>query len=205
MKILCADDHFLVLDGLQTLLSTISFVGEVGIVSDAQALQKAIAAASYDVLFLDINLGKDDGRDLCKSIKQSHPQLKIIALTSFSDTHTVKSAMKVGFDGYLLKTDNREEIMNALEALGAGKKYYSTQTRGAIFENEIVATNTKLSERELEVLQMIVDEKTNKEIAATLFVADKTIENHRANIMLKMDVKNVAGLVKKALQLGLAK
>ena len=205
MKILCADDHFLVLDGLQTLLSTISFVGEVGIVSDGQALQKAIAAASYDVLFLDINLGKDDGRELCKSIKQSHPQLKIIALTSFSDTHTVKSAMKVGFDGYLLKTDNREEIMNALEALAAGKKYYSTQTRGAIFENEIVTTNTKLSERELEVLQMIVDEKTNKEIAATLFVADKTIENHRANIMLKMDVKNVAGLVKKALQLGLAK
>lgn len=203
MNILCADDHFLVLDGLKTLLSTIDFVEEIGIVSNGKELLEALDNTDYTAILLDINLGKDDGRDLCKIIKQKTPQLKIIALTSFSDTNTVKSAMKAGFDGYLLKTDSRDEIINALLAVADDKQYFSSQTRGAIFENEIVPTNSKLTERELEVLQMIVNEKTNKEIANELFLSDKTVENHRANMMLKMDVKNVAGLVRKAIKLGL--
>jgi DNA-binding NarL/FixJ family response regulator len=205
MNILCADDHFLVLEGLETLLGTIEFVNFIGKASDGKELLRALNESQYEVLLLDINLGNEDGRDLCKTIKQSFPLLKVIALTSFSDTITVKSAIKAGFDGYLLKADNREEIVNALLAVQAGNAYYSTQTRGAIFENEIVTINTKLTERELEVLEMIVNEKTNKEIASELFISDKTVENHRANIMLKMDVKNVAGLVKKAIQLGLVK
>lgn len=205
MKILLADDHFLVLDGLEVLLSTFDFVEKTQSVLNYMELKEILKSETFDVLLLDIHFGKHDGREIIAEIKQMLPDMKIIALTSHSDAVTVKSSVNAGFDGYLLKIDNREEIEKALKAVTNDEKYFSSKTQQVFFENQVSKNKIELTEREKEVLQLIVEEKTTKEIAEQLFLSEKTIETHRGNIMLKLDVKNIAGMVKKAIMQGLVK
>ena len=203
MKLLLADDHFLVLDGLELLLSTFDFVENTKGVLNYSQLKEVLATDSYDVLLLDIHFGKFDGRIVLGEIKKEYPDLKAIALTSYSDMATIKSAINVGFDGYLLKTDGRNEIEKALKAVILGEKYFSSQTQQTFFENQTSNINLDLTQREKEVLQLIVQEKTTKEIAVALFISEKTVETHRGNLMLKLEARNIAGVVRKAIMLGL--
>lgn len=204
MKILLADDHFLVLDGLEVLLSTFEFVDKTQSVLNFMELKEVLKEQSFDVLLLDIHFGKHDGRAIIQEIKQLMPDMKVIALTSHSDSVTIKSSVNAGFDGYLLKIDSREEIERALKAVTNNEKYFSPKTQQVFFETQTSKTKTELTEREKEILQLIVQEKTTKEIAEQLCLSEKTIETHRASIMLKLEVKNIAGMVKKAIMQGLA-
>lgn len=203
MKILLADDHFLVVDGLELLLSTFSFVEKTKGVLNYPELKEALAQDSFDVLLLDIHFGKYDGRTVLTETKKIFPDLKAIALTSYSDIATIKSAVNVGFDGYLLKTDGRNEIEKALKTVVSGERYFSSQTQQTFFESQTFIQNIDLTQREKEVLQLIVHEKTTKEIAAQLFISEKTVETHRGNLMLKLEARNIAGIVRKAIMLGL--
>ncbi|HLV69945.1 MAG TPA: response regulator transcription factor, partial [Xanthomarina sp.] len=108
-----------------------------------------------------------------------------------------------GFDGYLLKIDGRDEIEKALKAVTNDEKYFSPKTQQVFFEMNASKNNVELTEREKEILQLIVQEKTTKEIADQLCLSEKTIETHRASIMQKLEVKNIAGMVKKAIMQGL--
>lgn len=203
MKILLADDHFLVLDGLEVLLSTFDFVEETKSVLDYVGLKKTLEREKFDVLFLDIHFGKHDGREIIREIKQMMPDMKIIALTSQSDAATIKSSVNAGFDGYLLKIDGRDDIERALKAVTNNEKYFSSKTQQVFFETQTAKNKVELTEREKEILQLIVQEKTTREIAEQLCLSEKTIETHRGNIMLKMDTRNIAGMVKKAIMEGL--
>lgn len=203
MKLLLADDHFLVLDGLELLLSTFDFVERVKSTSDYMSLKKALEQEEYDILLLDIHFGKFDGREIIIDVKKKYPSLKVIALTSYSDMATIKSAISVGFDGYLLKTDSRNEIEKALKVVITGEKYFSSQTQQTFFETQTFKPNLELTQREKDILQLIVEEKTTKEIAEKLFISEKTVETHRGNLMLKLEARNIAGIVRKAIMLGL--
>ncbi|MBA5628244.1 response regulator [Moheibacter lacus] len=205
MKILIADDHFLVLEGLEMLLNTFDFVEKVVKSEDFNQLKSAMEQAKFDILLLDIHFGRHDGREIISEIKKRNESMKIIALTSHSDSSTIKSAVNAGFDGYLLKIDGRDEIQRALQKVMEGEKYFSSKTQQVFFETQTTKTNVDLTERELEVLQLIVQEKTTKEIADQLFLSEKTIETHRGNIMLKLEARNIAGIVRKAIMLGLVK
>src|SRR5690554_5781395 len=204
MKILLADDHFLVLDGLEVLLSTFEFVDKTQSVLNFMELKEVLKEQSFDVLLLDIHFGKHDGRAIIQEIKQLMPDMKVIALTSHSDSVTIKSSVNARFDGYLLKIDGREDIEKALKAVMNDQKYFSPKTQQLVFETTISKNRVELTDREKEVLQLIVQEKTTKEIANKLHLSEKTIETHRGNIMQKLEVKNIAGMVKKAILLGLA-
>lgn len=203
LKILLADDHFLVLDGLEVLLSTFKFVKKTQSVLNFVELKEILKEESFDVLFLDIHFGKYDGREIIGEIKQIAPDMKVIALTSHSDSVTIKSSVNAGFDGYLLKIDGREDIEKALKAVTNNEKYFSPKTQQVFFDVNTSKNKVELTEREKEVLQLIVQEKTTKEIAEHLCLSKKTIETHRANIMQKLEVKNIAGMVKKAIMQGL--
>ena len=203
MKILIADDHFLVLDGLELLLSTFDFVEKSSRASNYFELKDELEKDKFEVLLLDIHFGKHDGREIISEIKKLQPEMKIIALTSHSDTATIKSAVSAGFDGYLLKIDGRDEIEKALKTVLTGEKYFSSKTQQSFFETQTNPQKVELTEREREILQLIVHEKTTKEIAETLFLSEKTIETHRGNIMLKLEARNIAGMVRKAIMLGL--
>lgn len=203
MKILLADDHFLVLEGLEILLSTFEFVVKTQGVLSYMELKNILEKENFDVLLLDIHFGRHDGREIIQEIRQLAPDIKIIALTSLSDSKTIKSSINAGFDGYLLKIDGREDIEKSLKAVTNNEKYFSSKTQQVFFETQTSRNKAELTKREKEVLQLIVQEKTTKEIAEQLCLSDKTIETHRGNIMLKLEVKNIAGMVKKAIMQGL--
>ena len=203
MKILLADDHFLVLEGLEVLLSTFEFVEKTERVLDFVQLKDTLTEENFDVLLLDIHFGKHDGREIIGEIKQMAPDMKIIALTSHADSVTITSSVNAGFDGYLLKIDGRDEIEKALKAVTNDEKYFSPKTQQVFFEMNASKNNVELTEREKEILQLIVQEKTTKEIADQLCLSEKTIETHRASLMQKLEVKNIAGMVKKAIMQGL--
>lgn len=203
MKILLADDHFLVLEGLEVLLSTFNFVEKTQTVLNYIELKTILGKETFDVLLLDIHFGKHDGREIIAEIKQLRPNMKIIALTSHSDSVTIKSSINAGFEGYLLKIDGRDDIEKALKAVTDGEKYFSPKTQQTFFEMNASRNKVELTEREKEILQLIVQEKTSKEIAEQLCLSEKTIETHRASIMQKLEVKNIAGMVRKAIIQGL--
>ena len=203
MRVLLADDHFLVLEGLEVLLSTFSFVECTKSVQDFFELKKALEDEIFDILLLDINFGRHDGREILPDIKVIQPEIKIIALTSHSDSITIKSSVNAGFDGYLLKIDSRSEIESALIAVMRNEKYFSSKTKQVFFEVQTANKKLHLTDRELDVLRLIVLEKTTPQIAETLCLSEKTIETHRRNIMIKLDVKNIAGMVRKAIMQGL--
>ena len=203
MKILLADDHFLVLEGLEVLLSTFPFVEKTQSALNFLELKDALKKEEFDVLLLDIHFGRHDGRKIIGEIKQIAPDMKVIALTSFSDPTTIKSSINAGFDGYLLKIDKREDIEKALKATVNDQQYYSSEIQRVFFQRSFSKEKAGLTPREKEILQLIVFEKTTKEIAEQLCLSEKTIETHRASIMLKLDVKNIAGMVKKAIMQGL--
>src|SRR5690606_16536617 len=203
MKILLADDHFLVLDGLEVLLSTFEFVEKTQSVLNFVQLKDILNEENFDVLLLDIHFGKHDGREIIGEIKQIAPTMKIIALTSHSDSTTIKTSVNAGFDGYLLKIDGRDEIEKALKAVTNNEKYFSPKTQQVFFEMNSSKNNVELTEREKEVLQLIVQEKTTKEIAEQLCRSEKAMEPRRAGITQKLEVKNIAGMLKKALMQGL--
>ena len=204
MKILLADDHFLVSDGLEVLLSTFEFVEKTQSVLNFIELKETLKEENFDILLLDIHFGQHDGREIIGEIKQMAPDMKVIALTSHSDSVTIKSSVNAGFDGYLLKIDGREDIEKALKAVTNNEKYFSLKTQQTFFEMSTSKNKIELTEREKEVLQLIVQEKTTKEIAEQLCISEKTVETHRASIMQKLEVKNIAGMVKKAIMQGLA-
>ena len=154
MKILLADDHFLVLEGLEVLLSTFDFVKSTQSVINYMEMKEVLKHETFDVLLLDIHFGKHDGRVIITEIKKMMPAIKIIALTSHSDATTVKSSFNAGFDGYLLKIDNREEIEKALKAVSSNEKYFSSKTQQVFFENQVSKNKVALTEREKEILQL---------------------------------------------------
>lgn len=203
MKIVIADDHFLVLDGLELLLSTFDFVQSTARAENYFGLKDRLEKEDFDVLLLDIHFGRHDGREILPEIKRMKPGLKIIALTSHSDSATIKSSVNAGFDGYLLKIDGRDEIEKALKTVMTDQKYFSPKTQQVFFESQTAKTKVELTERELEILQCIVEEKTTKEIADQLCLSEKTVETHRGNLMLKLEARNIAGMVRKAIMLGL--
>src|SRR5690606_9964254 len=146
MKILLADDHFLVLEGLEVLLSTFNFVENTKSVLNYFELKEILEKESFDVLLLDIHFGKHDGREIIGEIKEIAPQMKIIALTSHADSVTIKSSVNAGFDGYLLKIDSREEIEEALKTIANDQQYISPKTQQAFFEMNTTKNKIELTE-----------------------------------------------------------
>lgn len=202
MRILIADDHTIVLDGLELLLSTFDFVQQVYKAIAADDLMQHLAQHDIDIILLDIAFGKADGREICRTIKKARPAIRLIALTSHGDMATVKSSIQSGFDGYLLKSEDRRTVMQALQLVAEGEQFFSPQVKDVFFQQGVAKQKAALTKREEEILGLIVGEKTTKEIAEALYISEKTVENHRSNLMLKLDVKNMAGLVKKAIMLG---
>jgi DNA-binding NarL/FixJ family response regulator len=208
LSIIIGDDHELILKGLSDRLGLLENVSTVDTAQAGDELLLKIEQKQYDVVFLDIHFGVNDGRDIAKKIKEIWPTTILAALTSFDTEETVQSAINVGFKAFFLKTDSLLELEKWVEQASFENVYLSSETT-KIFSyknlqlNNKTLTNISISNREKEVLNLIVAEFTTKRIAEELCLSEKTIENYRASLMLKMNVTNIAGLVKKAILLGL--
>ena len=204
IRVLLADDHTLMLGGIHKILST--KVDLVGSVRDGRALVKAVEDLRPDVVLLDISMPLLNGIDAARQIKKSHPQIKLIFLTMHADRDYVVEALRAGASGYLLKWSAEEELEAAIRTVIAGGIYLTTALPGDLSESILkrnVAQNEtaeKLTDREREVLQLVTEGRSAKEIADILHLSVKTIEFHKYSMMKRLGVHTTVELTKYAVQ-----
>jgi len=207
IKVAITDDHPIVANGLKKILDDFPNINVVAVYATGNAMLKEVAASMPDVMLLDMNLPDLEGPDLARQLIKKHPSIKIIVLTSSDVTVQVKKMLQLGCQGYLLKDSDDNTIVQAIETVYNGGQFLSPaiqqQLVNDMFRNKSQKQNTLLTRREKEVLQLITQEFTNQEIADKLFISLHTVDNHRSRLLQKLDAKNTAGLVKKAIENGL--
>lgn len=202
MTIAIVDDHQLIIDGFIQAVQQAYPYSILHTASDELSLFDLLKKTEVEVLFLDIRLHRSDARDFMKKLRTEYSELKIVIISSLSDLPTIETLFKQGADGYLLKSDPKTEIIRAIEVVyEKNEKFTSKGIESKYFAQNIVKSYrpTHLTPREKEILSLILKGKTTKDIGETLFISEKTVENHRTNLFIKFDVKNVVSLVKKAI------
>lgn len=204
------DDHPLVVEGLMSLFKQHPDIEAGWGATELTGCETLLRTSPVAVLLLDIHLDKLDGIKICRDLRQRFPDVQILMLTSYSEPALVKAAFQNGASGYLLKNAGFRELKDAIIAARDGKRYIQPQVQEILLSSSMgLEQSAKLSympaltQREQEVLKLIVNEMTTQEIADTLFVTTKTVETHRTNLLQKLGARNVAGLVKIALEKGL--
>lgn len=199
MRIIVADDHHLVLAGLSNAIQLNYPECKLDQAIDKTELDGLLKSGTADLLILDVKFGADNAKEFLPELKENYPNLKILMLSSVSDQMSITFLTNLGIDGYLLKSDSLVEVLSAIRQILNGKSYFSAKiSSSSEQEAEIL-----LSPREKEVLQLIINEKSTKQISIELGISEKTVEMHRANMFVKLEVKNLTGLVKKTILLGL--
>jgi DNA-binding NarL/FixJ family response regulator len=204
IKIAITDDHPIVTQGLQHLLSMEKNIRIEKILSSGQELMQWLPENSIDVLLLDIYLNDANGMDLCAKISELNPEIGIIAISGQDEAIVISQMLQNGALGYVLKNAESHEIIEAINQVYFGQKYLCRRTREALEKldnslNEI----PKITRREKEVLQLIAEGLTTTEIATKLFISPHTVESHRKNLMEKFHVKSTASVLNKVKDLGL--
>jgi DNA-binding NarL/FixJ family response regulator len=208
MRVLLADDHTLVRAGVRKILDGHAGVQVVGEVANGQDALAALGAMPVDVLVLDLTMPGIDGFEVLRRAKDVRPELKVLVLTMHSEPEYVERAIHAGADGYLLKDSAVTDLVAGIEAVASGRAYYSPAVHRALSEMVRGRTHTPraleaLTEREREVLTMVAEGLTTKEIAGRLDISVRTVESHRANLMRKLDLRSVARLTQFAIREGL--
>jgi len=209
IRVAIADDHPLALSGIRSMLSTYAQINVTATYLTGNALLEGLKEDQPDVLLLDVLIPDRSGKELAPIITEAYPQVRMIALTSLDSPAVVKSMMQRGCLGYLLKDTDEETLVAAIEHVYRGLEFIEPSLKEYMIQNMLRYRKTgqqvmpELTTREKEVLRLIVAEHTTQEIADKLFISFRTAENHRYSILQKLDVKNTAGLVKLAMQMGL--
>ncbi len=212
ITIYIVDDHKVFRDGIASLIKYeegIEVLGSSGTISD---FMSKIEAIDPDVVLMDISVGEDDGTIATKWLKEKKPAIKVLILSMHHEDNYIKKVLDAGANGYLLKDTGTKEMMQAIRDVASGNTYYSqkiskSMVRQLLHQNKPKTRKRgeKLTPRELEIIKLIAEEKSNKEIADSLFISIRTVDTHRRNLLEKLQVKNTAGLVRYALQHGIAK
>ncbi len=208
IKIAIADDHPMVIKGLQQMLAGYPEITLQDTYSDGETLLAGLDQREPDVLLLDIQLPGQTGDELVPVILKKHPGISILMLTNFDSTLYAGNALRRGALGYLLKTADEDALITAIHTVFKKQQYLEPSMQEKIDRQHTrmkyeLRTKTALTIREKQILQLIINGYTGQEIADELHIGFRTVENYRFNILLKLEVKNTAALVKKALTLGL--
>lgn len=211
INILIVDDHQMIREGIRASLSDTS---DIRIVDEAasgeEALEKLKSHSSVTVVVMDISLG--DGQDsvaITQKLLKLFPYLKILVLTMHDEEVHITTMLKTGASGYLLKDTGMDELVTAIRTVANGDTYFCKRVANTMMEKfmqkkKSVKTGKippeQLTKREREILQLIAEEYTNQEIAEKLFISHRTVDTHRRNLILKLNVKNTAGLVRYAIK-----
>lgn len=208
IRVLIADDHDLFVEGLTALLADaddICFLGTARNGVEAVALADSLPDA--DLFIMDLSMPEMDGIEAMKEMRRRKSHIPILALTQNDDGGSIARAMKAGVSGYILKTADREEFLEAIRTVASGEQYFGERVREALIVSmtgkEKSGGNAPLTKREREILKHIALERTTNEIAEKLFISPYTVETHRKNLIQKLGVRNLAGLVRYAVEQGI--
>jgi two-component system, NarL family, response regulator NreC len=210
MKVLIADDHKIVRQGLVLLLKSDPKIEKVFEASGGKDAVKMAAELKPDVCIMDLHMPDMNGADATREILAKNPKIRVIALTTDSDKRFIKEVFKAGASGYLLKDCAVDELVHAIHSVMSGRTYLSSTVSNLIIEGYASdstankqAVSTPLTARETEVLKLIAEGLSSKEIAAKLNMSVRTVETHRHAISEKLNLRSIAELTKYALKMGL--
>lgn len=200
MKILLVDDHAIVTDGLEMLLQAVDGLEVVKKLTSGDFALAYLKQSPVDLMITDYSMPDMDGVTLVKKAKIQNPNLKVIVLSMHDEVTMIREMLSAGVDGYVLKKYAQQEIVNAIETVNNGRQYFSNEVNkallSALLPQELPENN--ITERELEVLKLLAQELTSKQIAEKLFISERTVETHRKNLMRKSGASNAVGLVRYA-------
>jgi len=203
LRTIIIDDHKLFTNGLSAILESIG-LRVIATFENGRDAMNYIRNQEIDLIFSDINMPEMNGIQLCKQLKEEKINTKIIMLSTYEDASIIKDAFANGANAYLSKNTDKKEIITAIENCLKGKKYVNKKlatSNGKVLKNQDNFTlQYKLTLREREILQLILQEKSNQEISDALLISKRTVETHKKNTFLKLGVKNNIGLAKIAIK-----
>lgn len=205
LKILLADDHAIVRQGLRVLLEKEGF----SVVSESSDGREAVNACDShhpDVAVLDLSMPNLNGIDAAREITKRNPRTRVILLTMHTEDHLILESLRAGVTGYVLKTRASDELIQAIRAVSRGDMHLTPSISRTIvqaFLSKDELPSRTISDRERQVLQLVAEGKTTKEVASLLGISVKTAESHRSNLMEKLDIHDTAGLVRYAIRHGI--
>ena len=208
IRVAIIDDHEVVINGLKAMLSNHEELNVVFTATQADVLMTYLKTNGADVVLMDIQMPHISGIDLCKMIRRQHDEVKVIAFSSFDDSHYIKQVLRNGASGYVLKNADQQTIKMAIQTVAEGDEYIDESVKKILIQESITGQRRSiyeipLTKREKEIVKLIAEENTNQQVADALFISLRTVETHRLNITQKLGVKNTAGLVKEAIKRGL--
>jgi len=199
IKLALLDDHQIVIDGLKLLLDEKKNFSIVAEATAAQQMLQLLEKIEVHVLITDIMMAGMNGYELSVLVKEKYPQIKILALSMSEEGGMITKMIEdAKVDGYIPKASGKQELVNAIQSIVNGTSYFSTQVKEQYdFYKKIKSENEdlNLTNRELQIIECIIQHLSNKEIAAKLFISERTVETHRKNIYRKTNTKGVATLV----------
>jgi DNA-binding NarL/FixJ family response regulator len=208
VKILLVDDHQVLREGLRSLLERQADMQVVGEAADGTAALRLVRELNPDLIIMDVNMPGMDGIDVTRLISRDHPGVKVLVLSMYLRKTFVSEMFKSGAAGYLLKESAFAEIAEAIRVVLKGERYVSKRVAGLLIDDYVEgvpkdAAKTQLTKKELEVIRMLADGKSSKEIALITDTSVKTVDACRRRVMQKLEVRSLAELIKYAIREGL--
>jgi DNA-binding NarL/FixJ family response regulator len=208
-NIILAEDHVLVREGIKKIIEALPGLEVVGEVGDGLHLLELLKGLAVDMVILDISMPSLPGIEVTREIKKAYPTVKVLILTMHKKKEYLNNALAAGVDGYLLKEDAPKELLSAIDMIRQGKTYMSPLLSSDLANlyvqgrrQDLPEPSAPLSAREIEIIKMIAEGKSSKEIAEILFLSFRTIQNHRTKIMKKLNLKKNTDLVRYAIRRG---
>jgi DNA-binding NarL/FixJ family response regulator len=200
-SIFIVDDHYMVIEGIHSLLHQEKDIEWMGHATNAESCLSFLKRQKPDIILMDVSLPDKSGTELCKEVKQLYPSVLVLGLSTFNQQAIIQNMMDNGASGYVLKNATKEELLEAINEVLKGKKYFSFEVAAALRETR--EKQPLITRREKEVLQLIAEGLTNVEISEKLFISMPTVNTHRKSLLEKFGVKNTATLIGKAIKSGL--
>lgn len=206
ISLIIVDDHKMVREGLRSILEEDHQFNIIAELAGAAEALKLLEKTEVDVILTDISMPGMDGIEFTRTVMKANPEQKVIALTMMGEAQHIRHMLKAGAMGYLLKNCGSRELKKAIHEVYSGNNYYSGEVKeivmGQLSGKRITSQNNMipLTERELEVLHLILKEYSNQEIADMLYISQRTVDAHKRNLLEKTGAKNIAGLVLYAIE-----
>ena len=205
INVLLTDDHQIIIDGLKSLLNNQDDIQVVAEANNGREALRILGLISIDVLLMDIDMPVMNGIEALKEIRKNYQNVRVIILSMHNEAGMIKSLIDLGANGYLLKSCSQADLLDAIKKVASGQSYFSSDVTLALLKPSANQgqPNELLTERETEILRLIAAGFSNKEIGDQLFISHRTVDTHRTNLMKKLDVNNIAGLISYAIRNGI--
>ena len=204
IRIVIADDHAIVRAGVRALFSTEDDLSVVGEAADGREAVAEVRRHNPDVLLLDLTMPEANGIDAITQVCAACPSTRVVVLSMHASAEYVRPAIRAGASGYVVKGSGLEALVDAVRAVAAGENFFDSKVAAMLRENDgVVDPLDRLTPREREVLQLVAEGLTNREMAARLGVSAKTVDTHRTSLMRKLDLHDAPSLTRFAVRRGL--